>query len=174
MMSNFFSGKMITAAMMVAGLAGACAKEQPSTQVAHVHHTSGSSTEHVTAQQMNANAPMTCDNAPVFFASGSSNLDDTGRGRLDALSNCLRNRTLSEVIITGRADPRGNEQENQSLSARRTETVANYLRDRGITNVTLTMRAEGEVGAVNDPALYPYQRNAHVQVRPAEQPANNR
>lgn len=173
MMTNFFSGKMITAAaMMVAGLAGACAREAQPTYVAHAH-TSGNTAE-VSSREMNRAAPMTCDNAPVFFATGSAQLDESGRARLDSLSNCLRNRQLSEIIITGRADPRGTQPENQSLSGQRAETVANYLRDRGITGVTLTMRSEGETGTVNDPALYPYQRNAHVQVRSEPAPATNR
>lgn len=176
-MTNIFSSKTLGATTMLLGsLLGACAREQQQqpTQVAAAQSSDSSGgIAEVSARRVNRAAPMTCDNAPVFFASGSDQLDESGRARLDALSNCLRNRSLSEIIITGRADPRGTEPENQQLGARRAETVANYLRDRGITGVTLTMRSEGEAGAVQDPSLYPYQRNAHVQVQPGQGAQNN-
>jgi outer membrane protein OmpA-like peptidoglycan-associated protein len=69
----------------------------------------------------------------VKFATGSARLTAEAREQLESLGKVLaaRNGTLNpaEIVVEGHTDPRGSADSNKALSARRAESVVNYLVD---------------------------------------------
>jgi outer membrane protein OmpA-like peptidoglycan-associated protein len=66
---------------------------------------------------------------PVHFESGKASLTPEGKESAEALASYIRNQApVSKVILYGYADPRGSLELNQSLSVKRAEAVADFLR----------------------------------------------
>lgn len=85
------------------------------------------------------------DNVVVFFAQNSAELTDEAKTVLDAVTGT--------VDIVASASPEGTKDYNQTLSERRAEVVANYLRNRNVnvntvTGVGVTGDASGRVAII--------------------------
>lgn len=85
------------------------------------------------------------DNVVVFFAQNSAELTDEAKTVLDAVTGT--------VDIVASASPEGTKVYNQTLSERRAEVVANYLRNRNVnvntvTGVGVTGDASGRVAII--------------------------
>ncbi|PFH10049.1 outer membrane protein OmpA-like peptidoglycan-associated protein [Collimonas sp. PA-H2] len=70
----------------------------------------------------------------AFGKSDLSNLDSTGRGKLDDLADHLKQDaiTLSSVVVTGYTDRIGSEEANLVLSQARADTIRDYLIQKGL------------------------------------------
>lgn len=105
-----------------------------------------------------------CQMRRVFFATDSAALAEESRGDLTAYARCLSSATHEDVVLRGRADPRGTEDYNQSLSEQRAEAVATFLQAQGVASDRITVQALGETGAIEGmPQLWPQQRRVTIQ-----------
>ena len=95
----------------------------------------------------------------ILFATSSSKLNETSINSLAKLYNILKNNQDCHVDIYGHTDNQGwknstAEQsiaKNQTLSEQRAQSVANYLRNLGITNAQLQKVAgQGQLNPVAD------------------------
>jgi len=102
-----------------------------------------------------------CGLSQVFFAQGSAELDAAARADLDAYAVCLDRHELDTLYVTGMTDPQGDEDANLALGRARARAVADYLRARG-ANDHFVIRSWGEDGAMEQPQLWPMERNAVV------------
>jgi peptidoglycan-associated lipoprotein len=69
----------------------------------------------------------------VFFETDSSELTTTAIATLDKQAQWLQQYTRYSFTIEGHADERGTREYNFALSARRAETVKNYLAAKGLS-----------------------------------------
>lgn len=101
-----------------------------------------------------------CQTRRIFFAHESAELTDESQRELMGYARCLTTANPDEgVIVRGRADPRGTELYNQSLSERRAEAAAAFLQLHGVTPDRITIRALGEEGMQEGmPELWSAQR----------------
>lgn len=105
-----------------------------------------------------------CQTRRIFFATDSAELSEESRQDLTNYARCLTNANPTEdVVLRGRADPRGTEPYNQALSERRAETVASFLQAQGVTADRIRLRALGEEGMTEGmPELWPTQRRVTI------------
>jgi peptidoglycan-associated lipoprotein len=149
----------ITVSALLFALTG-CASQDNATQA---ERTSANSSGSEATAEANRSAPMQCDNAPVFFETGSADISAEAQARLNVVADCLRNDPSRQVIVTGRADAPGTEASNQELGARRAAAVTAYLREHGVSNPNVIVRSNGEAGSTG---TNPVDRNATVQTAP--------
>ncbi len=80
-------------------------------------------------------APQTtgpCQLEAVYFGFDSATLDDAARNQLSAVAQCLQQRGLKAVHLTGLTDPRGTEEYNMALGDRRAQSAKTYLKSLGV------------------------------------------
>lgn len=70
----------------------------------------------------------------VLFETDSYKLKNEHFASLDSLCKFLLSHPALEVAVTGHTDNRGDEKHNVQLSARRAETVAQYLINKGVAD----------------------------------------
>ncbi len=68
----------------------------------------------------------------VYFNFNSSSLTPAAKTKLNTLAKALKSENVSSVKIVGFADMIGSETYNQRLSEKRANTVASYLRGKGL------------------------------------------
>lgn len=66
------------------------------------------------------------------FASGHAELPDTSKSILDKVTTVAQELTPKEVIIEGHTDSVGSAEINEELSKKRADTVATYLKEKGM------------------------------------------
>lgn len=82
---------------------------------------------------------------PVHFDTNSAKLDDDGRLSADDMAEFLLRQKPAAITLVGHADPRGKDIDNQALSERRAETLAEYLKQKGVTaNIETDGKSESE------------------------------
>lgn len=84
----------------------------------------------------------------VLFGFDRSDLSATAEGNLDKLSNILKEYPDTNIEIQGHTDSKGSDSYNMSLSEKRAQSVATYLRGRGIASNRITTRGYGETAPV--------------------------
>ena len=94
------------------------------------------------ASRGNAASVKQCEMGAVFFEFDSAELTPEAREWLDYNADCLKAQNLPSVFVAGHADARGDSAYNVDLSRRRAESVAAYLRQRGV-RTPVTVRPEG-------------------------------
>jgi outer membrane protein OmpA-like peptidoglycan-associated protein len=87
-------------------------------------------------------------NEKVLFGFDRSDLNGTAEGNLDKLSNILKEYPDTDIEIQGHTDSKGSDSYNMSLSERRANAVATYLRGRGIASSRIRTKAYGESAPV--------------------------
>jgi len=102
-----------------------------------------------------------CGNAQVYFASGSADLDQASRERLDRYATCLSDHEIETIYVSGTTDPAGAPEENLALGRTRARNVADYLHDHGC-HVDFVIRSFGERDALDSAPLWPVERAADV------------
>lgn len=75
---------------------------------------------------------LTSEMRTVYFGFNSSALTPAAKTKLNALSKALKSRNVTAVSIVGFADEIGTDSYNLRLSQKRANTVASYLRGKGI------------------------------------------
>jgi len=102
----------------------------------------------------------------VFFKFDSANLRTEAGDTLDMLASCLTTgaATGKDLRIIGRTDPRGSETYNQELGMSRAESVASYLKDKGVSTARVDVISKGETDATPDRAGWPYDRRVTIRL----------
>jgi peptidoglycan-associated lipoprotein len=96
-------------------------------------------------------APTDAQAAPKF-AFDQSLITPADATTLDRIADCLTTGALTgrHVKLTGRADPRGTEEYNLSLGARRAHGVASYLELHKVQGTQLNETSRGALDATGD------------------------
>ena len=85
-----------------------------------------------------------CSIEPVYFAFDSDNLQTGTRDTISANYRCMKEKGMSSVHLTGPADPRGTEEYNLALGARRARSVKQYLTSLGLEAGNVSVSSMGE------------------------------
>lgn len=99
----------------------------------------------------------------VFFETDSTDLTPTAVATLDKQAQWLQRYPSYTFILEGHADERGTREYNYSLSARRAQTVRDYLISRGIPGNrfrTVSYGKERPVAVCNDISCWSQNRRA--------------
>ena len=146
----------LAAALAVALAAGACSRDQSAGALGadggYAAGTPGS------PQDFTASA-----GDRVFFESDSSDLTPTSIATLDRQAQWLQRYPRHSFLVEGHADERGTREYNFSLSARRAQTVRDYLASRGIPSSrmrTVSYGKERPVAVCNDISCWSQNRRA--------------
>lgn len=81
---------------------------------------------------------------PVFFDFDSYALNEIAKGRLNDLTQAMKEYPQLKIEVHGHTDSKGPDAYNQILSERRAAAVINYLVQQGISEERLTLRAFSE------------------------------
>lgn len=110
--------------------------------------------------------PGICELQPVYFGFDADALDGAGRAAAQADVNCMRERNISGLQLTGLADPRGTEEYNLALGDRRAKAVVEYLKSLGVDPKALGNSSMGEETATGtDEASWSRDRRVDVKSR---------
>lgn len=110
--------------------------------------------------------PQVCQLAPVYFGFDQDTLEANARATLQANVECMRQRGIRAVHVTGYTDPRGTEEYNLALGERRAQSVRNYLRSLGVDASAITTSSMGEEMATGtDEASWAVDRRAEMSER---------
>ena len=86
----------------------------------------------------------------IYFNFNSSSLTPAAKAKLNTLASALKSKKVASVKIVGFADEIGSDSYNQSLSVRRANSVASYLRGKGISvKGKSEVRGLGETASVS-------------------------
>lgn len=99
----------------------------------------------------------------VFFETDSTDLTPTAVSTLDKQSQWLQRYPRYTFTVEGHADERGTREYNYSLSARRAQTVRDYLASRGIPSNrirTVSYGKERPVAVCNDISCWSQNRRS--------------
>ncbi len=99
----------------------------------------------------------------VFFETDQTDLTATATGTLDKQAAWLQRYPDKTFLVEGHADERGTREYNFSLSARRAQTVRDYLISRGIPGNrfrTVSYGKERPVAVCNDISCWSQNRRA--------------
>jgi len=83
----------------------------------------------------------------VYFRTGESELDEQVVERVRKLGRLMRKFDDYSIVVAGHADPRGEEEFNEQLSAARAQSVREALIRSGLKAEQIIVRAEGERGS---------------------------
>lgn len=83
-------------------------------------------------------------NEKILFDFAQSSLGDASRANLDKLVTVLQKYPDTDIEIQGHTDTRGTDEYNMGLSERRATTVAEYLKQKGISAARVTTKGYGE------------------------------
>ncbi len=104
------------------------------------------------AAQCSARAGEILQNAQINFASGTANIRDASVPTLERLTGIALacGGSGMSVEIGGHTDSQGSDENNQQLSERRAQAVAQFMTDRGVPAGTLQPVGFGEAQPVGD------------------------
>lgn len=88
--------------------------------------------------------PSACNLDTVYFGFDSSTLENSARDAIAKNAQCVRERGMSSVKITGFTDPRGTEEYNLALGDRRARAVEQYMQSLGVDKRGLSTASMGE------------------------------
>jgi len=107
-----------------------------------------------------------CSLQSIYFAYDSSELDGSARSALESNANCVNERDIPSVTLTGHCDPRGTEEYNLALGERRAQSVQGYLQRLGVDRGRMTSRSMGEeMARGTDEASWARDRRVQVEER---------
>jgi len=91
-----------------------------------------------------AATPQACTLQSVYFAYDESDITSSSGNTLQSNAECINERDIPHVTITGHCDPRGTEEYNLALGHRRAQAVQSYMRNLGVPNNRMTTQSMGE------------------------------
>ena len=101
----------------------------------------------------------------ITFGSGSADLNPSFFGVLDSVALVLKEYNKTTVDVSGHTDSTGSAQKNQALSEQRANTVAQYLRTKGVTDQRLAVAGHGPTRPVaSNDSPDGRQRNRRVEI----------
>jgi outer membrane protein OmpA-like peptidoglycan-associated protein len=80
----------------------------------------------------------------IYFHTGESGLDEAVANRVERLGQIMNGFEDFSIVVEGHADPRGEEEFNEQLSAERAAAVREALVRAGLSEDRITIRAAGE------------------------------
>ena len=80
----------------------------------------------------------------MYFGFDSSNLESSARDVIAKNAQCVREKSMSGVRITGHTDNRGTEEYNLALGDRRARSVEQYMSSLGVEKGKLSSSSIGE------------------------------
>jgi outer membrane protein OmpA-like peptidoglycan-associated protein len=86
----------------------------------------------------------------IEFASGSSELTESGKRELDEIYTNIVSADGTKVELIGHTDNQGNSSENLSLSERRAKSALEYLKQKGVESQRLISKGRGDSEPVAD------------------------
>jgi outer membrane protein OmpA-like peptidoglycan-associated protein len=101
-----------------------------------------------TVERVNDGIKITLGENTVNFDFNSSNLTSTAKDNLDKLSTVLSNNPDTNINIFGYTDSKGTATYNLTLSARRAESVKNYLVMKGVASARMVTTGRGEMDPI--------------------------
>jgi peptidoglycan-associated lipoprotein len=177
----------IFASLLVLGLAGGagCSKDKakapttPTSPTEPTEQSEGKPAPDVTADQ--AVSPSLAVSPDIAAACGikpptssapkfdydKDDLTEDDRAVLATLATCLTTGALAgkNVLMIGRADPRGTEEYNLGLGSRRAHTVSQYLVRLGVAQAQLEVTTRGALDAAGtDEATWKQDRRVDIQL----------
>jgi outer membrane protein OmpA-like peptidoglycan-associated protein len=113
-----------------------------------------------------AQASFDVTEAVAFFPTAGAELNDSMAPSLSRFVSVLKSNPNTTIHLTGRADHRGSDQFNETLSQNRVKAVADYLQSQGIVAERITTDAIGKSQAadVNDPGRLQLDRRVDAEV----------
>lgn len=101
----------------------------------------------------------------IQFALNSAELSETSKTNLAELAETLKKYDDTNILIEGHTDITGTREYNMSLSEKRAQSVAEYLKGLGVANKRLTTEGYGPDQPVGDNnSDYGRQQNRRVEV----------
>jgi peptidoglycan-associated lipoprotein len=103
----------------------------------------------------------------VYFDYDQYNLDASDQRAIAAQASWLKSNPAKRVQVEGNADERGTPEYNIALSARRANSVADYLRSQGIDGSRVSTVPNGErfpIDPGNNEASWSKNRNAYTNL----------
>jgi peptidoglycan-associated lipoprotein len=85
-----------------------------------------------------------CQLQAVYFGYDSSNLESSARDVIAKNAQCVREKSMPGVRITGHTDNRGTEEYNLALGERRARSVEQYMSSLGVEKGKLSSSSVGE------------------------------
>jgi peptidoglycan-associated lipoprotein len=85
-----------------------------------------------------------CNLDTIYFGFDSSTLENSARDAIAKNAQCVRDRGMASVKITGFTDPRGTEEYNLALGDRRARAVEQYMNSLGVDKKGLSTASMGE------------------------------
>ena len=85
-----------------------------------------------------------CSLQAVYFGFDSSNLESSARDVIAKNAQCVREKGMGGVRITGHTDNRGTEEYNLALGERRARSVEQYMSSLGVEKSKLSSSSAGE------------------------------
>jgi peptidoglycan-associated lipoprotein len=85
-----------------------------------------------------------CEIETVYFAYDSSSLEASARDAIAKNAQCVRERGIGALQVTGFTDPRGTEEYNLALGDRRARAVQQYMGSLGVESGKLSTSSMGE------------------------------
>jgi peptidoglycan-associated lipoprotein len=91
-------------------------------------------------------------------------LDGSARSTLERNAQCMQQRDVPRVRVTGHCDPRGTEEYNLALGDRRARSVQSFLGNMGVDRSRVTTRSVGEeMASGSDEASWARDRRAEFE-----------
>ena len=101
----------------------------------------------------------------ITFGTGSADLNPGFFGVLDSVALVLKEYNKTKVDVSGHTDSTGSAQKNQTLSEQRANTVAQYLRTKGVADQRLAVAGYGPTRPVaNNDSPDGRQMNRRVEI----------
>lgn len=109
-----------------------------------------------------------CEGTVPFFEFDSAKVEQEDKSSMRNLARCMKDGALKgkNILITGRADPRGTEQYNEKLGLERAEKVKAYLVRQGIDAARVKTASLGEKDASPSPKDWPTDRRVQIDEIP--------
>lgn len=85
-----------------------------------------------------------CQLQAVYFGFDSSNLESSARDVIAKNAQCVKEKAMTGVRITGHTDNRGTEEYNLALGERRARSVEQYMSSLGVEKGKLSSSSAGE------------------------------
>ncbi|MEZ4256820.1 MAG: OmpA family protein, partial [Polyangiales bacterium] len=85
-----------------------------------------------------------CELQPVYFGFDADALDGAARSAAQANIQCMKERGIAALQLTGHCDPRGTEEYNLALGDRRARAVLDYMKSLGADANSLASTSMGE------------------------------
>jgi outer membrane protein OmpA-like peptidoglycan-associated protein len=83
-------------------------------------------------------------NSGILFETNSADLQPTAKANIEKLSTILNKYQDTIILIEGHTDSTGTEAYNQTLSEKRSQSVAQYTQSQGVATTRFTVKGYGE------------------------------